>query len=127
MLKLILATLGLASFLLLSAINRPSPHDVLHSAEFPESNTSNKVNISELPALRPGAPLYHALSRRPFAIVAGTDSAHEFADGTIARAVLVEFKDGTQFWLSHAHLNCLLTDKAEVGPHKSCAHLKTNF
>src|SRR5688500_10563626 len=119
MLKLIVPTLALVSILFVALINRSPVNDVLQSAEFPEANPSNRISVAELPTLRPGATLYHALSPRPFAIVAATDPTHEFSDGAIAPAILVEFKNGTQFWLRQKHVNRMFTDKPESNSNSS--------
>ncbi|HEX7862817.1 MAG TPA: hypothetical protein VF773_20965 [Verrucomicrobiae bacterium] len=113
MLKLVVATLVLGVILLLAFVNPSPAHDVLQTAEFPADNSTNRVNIAELQTLRIGAPLFHALNNRPFAIVAAIDPAYEFSDGTIAPAVMVEFKGGTQLWLQRKHLSHLHTHTPE--------------
>jgi len=112
MLKLVLGVMLFAFILLLHGINRTP--DNYRSAEFPEEQMPAAMKtVDEVANLPAGAQLYFRDSNRPFAVVVAVDSAHEFADGTFAAAVQVEFKDGTQLWLQLKHLRNLLTNAGE--------------
>lgn len=116
MFKVILAML--LAVILLFGFVIPSPEgEVQRSAEFPADDSAagsaGKVPVAEVNSLPVGARLYHRLSQGPLGIVAATDPAREFDDGEIVPAVLVEFKDGTRFWLRHEKVKQLLTERVQ--------------
>ena len=112
MLKLVMATLALGSILFVALINRSPVNDVLQSAEFPETNTSNRISVAELSAIPPRRntlsrpqppPLRHRRRHRPHTRIPRRNHRTRRPR---------RIQDGTQFSLRQKHVNRMFTDKA---------------